>query len=139
MKNLKLLLVVLLVTGLASCKKKDPALEAKAAIVGKWTLKSFLEINYKNGVKQNENTSYEEKLELEVKDDGKAIFEGGNYNYQLEGNKRLKLIYPDENEVQYDFEIKKITGNELILYLEQIDTAKNGDIKKQTYDLNFAK
>ncbi|SHE77355.1 lipocalin-like domain-containing protein [Pedobacter caeni] len=139
MKNSKLLLVVLLMIGLASCKKKDPAIEAKAAIVGKWTLKSILEINYKNGVKQNENISYEEKIDLEIKDNGKAIFDKSEYNYQLEGDKRLKLIYPEESRVQYDFEIKKITGNELNLYLEEIDTAKNGDIRKQTYDLNFTK
>lgn len=139
MKNSKLLLVLLLMIGLASCKKKDPAIEAKAAIVGKWTLKSILEINYKNGVKQNENTSYEEELILDFKDNGKALFQNSEYNYQLEADKRVKLIYPEETKVQYDFEIKKITGNELNLYLEQIDTAKNGDIRKQTYDLNFTK
>jgi hypothetical protein len=138
MKNLKLLLL-LVVIATGACKKKDAAIDPKIAVIGKWQLKSLLETNYKNGVKQNESSTFDEEITIEFKTDKDLVFDGTEYTYQIEGNNRLKLTYTGETTPEYDFEIKKMANAELVLVLDRSRTEKNGDVLRTTYELLFTK
>jgi hypothetical protein len=138
MKNLKLLLL-LVVIATGACKKKEATIDPKVAVIGKWQLKSLLETNYKNGVKQNENSTFNEEIIMEFKTNKDVVFDGTEYTYQIEGNNRLKLNYTGETTPEYDFEIKIISNTELNLVLDRSRTEKNGDVMRTTYELFFTK
>jgi hypothetical protein len=142
MKNLKLI-VLLLVIGISSCKKDDskndaPKPEVKASIVGKWKLTGNKEISYKNGVKQEEYTTFQEGS-IEFMNDGKAVFEESDYTYKIEGENRLLLTYKGDTEPYVNVEITKLTASELVLSKEESHTAKNGDVFKTVTQLSFSR
>jgi hypothetical protein len=137
MKNLKLFILLFLI-GITACKKDESKIEAKVAIIGKWQLKSIEETRFKNGVKTDENKRSQENS-IELKNDGKAIFDKRDYTYQVEGNKRLVLTAIGETKPEYDFEIKNITEGELVLNIEFSSTEKNGDVFIEAYLLSFTK
>jgi hypothetical protein len=138
MKNVKLL-VLLLTVGISACKKEESKPDVKVSIIGKWQLEHYVEVNYKNGVKQDESTRFDEKVILEFKNDKDVVFDGTDYIYQMEGNKRLKLMDDQQAEPEFDFEITKISDTELTLFLERTTTRKNGDVLKVTDELFFKK
>lgn len=138
MKNLKIL-VLLFAIGIGACKKEDSKPDPKTTIVGKWKLDHYVEINYKNGVKQDEATRLGADITLEFKNDKDAVFDGSAYTYEVEGNNRVKLTSDGETEPEIDFEITKITNNELNLFLERSRTRSTGDVTKTTDELFFKK
>ncbi|MGV3508587.1 MAG: lipocalin family protein [Sphingobacteriaceae bacterium] len=141
MKNLKFLVLLFIATsvGFTSCKKDDGEDDAKANIIGKWSLTKEVWKQYLNGQVVDEGSSNSNTNEwvIEFKSDGTYqgydegdLDEEGTYSIQNDGKKLvLNSKHDDEDEA---VTINSLNSTEMVLYFEDTETTGNQTLKYTT-------
>lgn len=119
-KILVSLLVVFTLVGsttITGCKK-DKEASKQEQIVGNWNMdKIYFEMSLL-GETSKDTTVFEDGEYVNFKADGTLTSNDGNGTWEVTGNK-LKVVDPEDGP--QEFEIKKLDGTQLQLYVKEVE------------------